>query len=173
MCILRYVKSCDVETKKHTLDLLTFCKKIEPYVEYKSYNDTAHHILKNEIDLILLQLHAKQKCGIITTLVSSFIGLAYEGISSFLHNRRHKALCKTVKAKDSKMTIQHNKIMYLEYSMVMYGIYNTGTLEQLIKNTTSTFITLHHLMKNCLQDSEAQQHFNPYMQRHKAYNITQ
>ena len=36
----------DVETKKYTLDLLAFCKKIEPYVAYykrqiNSYNDTA------------------------------------------------------------------------------------------------------------------------------------
>ena len=66
--------------------------------QIKSYNDTAHHILKNEIDLILQQLPAKQKCGIKTTLVSGFIGLAYEGISSFLHNRRHKALHKAAKA---------------------------------------------------------------------------
>ena len=82
----------DTETKKYTLDLLAFCKKIGPYVTYykrqiKSCNDTAHNILKNEIDLILLQLPTKQKHGIITTLVSSFIGLAYEGISSFLHNK--------------------------------------------------------------------------------------
>ena len=92
--------SCNAE---YILNLLAFCKKTEPYVDYyrkqiKSYNNTAHHILKNEIDLILPQLPAKQKCGIITTLVSGFIGLAYEGIPSFLHNRRHKA----VKAMGSK-----------------------------------------------------------------------
>ena len=51
--------SCDAETKKYIVDLLAFCKKIEPYIDYyrkqiKSYNDMAHHILKNEIDLILL-----------------------------------------------------------------------------------------------------------------------
>ena len=61
----------------------------------------AHHILKNESDLILPQLPTKQKHGIIITLVSNFIGLAYEGISSFLHNRRHKALHKEVKPMDS------------------------------------------------------------------------
>ena len=49
--------SHDIETKKYTLDLLAFCKQIGPYVAYykrqiKSYNDTAHNILKNEIDLI-------------------------------------------------------------------------------------------------------------------------
>ena len=52
----------------------------------------AHNILKNEINLILPQISRKQKCGIITTLVSSFIGLAYEGISSFLYHKRNKAL---------------------------------------------------------------------------------
>ena len=33
---------------------------------------------------------------------------------------------------DSKTTIQCNKLMYLEDSMVMYGIYNAETLEKLI-----------------------------------------
>ena len=80
----------NTDSKKHMLDLVTFCKKIEPFVLYykrliKSYNNTAHNILENEINLILPQIPRKQKCGIITTLVSSFIGLAYEGISSFLH----------------------------------------------------------------------------------------
>ena len=46
---------CDADTKKYLLDLLTFCKKIEPYVFYderqiKSYNNTAYNILKNKID---------------------------------------------------------------------------------------------------------------------------
>ena len=78
----------NTDTKKYLLDLLAFCKKIEPYVSYykrqiKSYNNTAHNILKNEIDLILLQIPSKQKHGIITTIVSSFIGLAFEGILVF------------------------------------------------------------------------------------------
>ena len=42
---------CDGDTKKYLLDLLVFCKKIEPYVTYykrqiKSYNNTPHNILK-------------------------------------------------------------------------------------------------------------------------------
>ena len=46
------------ETKKHMLDLMTFCKKIEPFVMYykrliRSYNHMAHNILENEINLIL------------------------------------------------------------------------------------------------------------------------
>ena len=39
---------------------------------------------------------------------------------------------------DSKSTIQHNKCMHPEISMVMYGIYNAETLEQLIN-------TVHHI----------------------------
>ena len=83
---------CNTDSKKHMLDLMMFCKKIEPFVFYykrliKSYNNTTHNILKNGIHLILLQISRKQKCGIITILVSSFIGLAYEGISSFLHDK--------------------------------------------------------------------------------------
>ena len=81
---------CNADTKKHMLDLIMFCKKIKPFVIYykrliKPYNNTAHNILKNEIDLILPQTLRKQKHGNINTLVSSFIELAYEGISSFLH----------------------------------------------------------------------------------------
>ena len=80
------------KTRKHILDLMTFCKKREPFVNYykrliKSYNNTAHNTLENEINLILPQVPMKQKCEIITMLVSSFIGLAYEGISSFLHHK--------------------------------------------------------------------------------------
>ena len=93
--------NCNADTKKYLLDLLAFCKKIEPYVSYykrqiKSYNNTAHNILKNEIDLTLPQISRKQKCGIITTIVSSFIGLPYESTSSFLHHKQNKALHKAV-----------------------------------------------------------------------------
>ena len=130
------------------LDLVTFCK-IEPFVIYyrrliKSYNNMAHNILKNEINLILPQVPRKQKCGIITMLVSSFIVLAHKGISSFLHHKRNKALHKAVKALDSKANIQCNKFMQLENSMLMYSIYNVETLEKFINtvhdihNTTSS-----------------------------------
>ena len=93
------------------LNLVTFYRKIGPFVIcykrlIKSYNNTAHNILKNEINLILAQLPRKQKCGIITTLVSSFIGLTYEGISSFLHHKHNKALHKAVKPMENKAEIQ-------------------------------------------------------------------
>ena len=138
MCAyLDNTKAQNTETRKYMLDLKTFCKKIESFVFYykrliKSYNNTVHNILENEINFILPQIPRKQKCGIITTLVSSFIGLAYEGISCFLHHRQKKALHKAVNAMDNKANIQHNKFMQLENSMLMYGVYNVETLEKLI-----------------------------------------
>ena len=83
---------CDADTKKYLLYLLTFCKKIDPYMSYykrqiKSYNNTTHNILRNETDLILPQIARNQKHGIMTTIVSSFTELAYEVISSFLHHK--------------------------------------------------------------------------------------
>ena len=65
-------------------------------------------------------------------IASSVIGLAYEGISSFLHHKRHKALHKAVAVMDKKTNIQHNKIHYLEDTMIMYGVYNSNTLKDLI-----------------------------------------
>ena len=61
-----------------------------------SYNNTAYNTLEKEIKLLLPQVKRKQKCGIITTLVSSFIGLAYEGISSFLQHKWNNTLHKAV-----------------------------------------------------------------------------
>ena len=69
----------------------------------------AQNILENEINLILPQISRKQKCGTITTLVSSFTGLTYEGISSFLHHKLNKALHEAVRAMDSKTIIYCNK----------------------------------------------------------------
>ena len=92
---------------------------------------------------MLPQIKRKQKCDFITTLVSSFIGVAYKGISSFLHHKQNKALHQAVRTMDSKTTIQHNKLMQLENSMLMYGVYNVDTSEKLINtvhnihNTTS------------------------------------
>ena len=86
----KYAQTTD--SRKYMLDLQTFCNKIKPFVMYykgliNAYKSTAHNILEKEIKLLLPQVKRKQKCGIITSLVSSFIGLAYEGISNFLHHK--------------------------------------------------------------------------------------
>ena len=78
----------NTDSRKYLTELKTYCKKIKPFVSYyskliNSYNKTAHNILENEIKALLPQI-SRQKYGIITTLVTGFIGLAYEGISSFL-----------------------------------------------------------------------------------------
>ena len=78
----------DTDSRKYLTELRTYCNKNKPFVNYYnkliySYNKTAHNILQNEIKLLLPQV-SRQKCGSITTLVSSFIGLAYEVISNFL-----------------------------------------------------------------------------------------
>ena len=45
---------------------------------------------------------------------------------------------------DSKTTIQHNKLMQLENSMMMYGIYNAEMLEKLINTVHNTLNTSLH-----------------------------
>ena len=59
--------------------------------------------------------------------------MAYEGISSYLHNKWQKDMHQAFIAKEKKVDLQQNKIIHLENSMVMYGIYNSETLEKLIK----------------------------------------
>ena len=78
----------NTNSRKYLMELRTYCNKIKPFVSYyskliDSYNKTTHNILQNEIRLLLPQV-SRQKHGIITTLVSSFNGLASEGISCFL-----------------------------------------------------------------------------------------
>ena len=75
---------------------------------------------------------SKQKCGLITTLVSGFIGLAYEGISSFLQKKCNDALQKAMIAMNGEAEFQHNKLLKSDNTMLMYGIYNAETLEKLI-----------------------------------------
>ena len=58
--------------------------------------------------------------------------MAYEGISSFLHYKRQKALHKAVQAMDNKVDLKHNRIFHFEDLMSMYSIYISDTLETLI-----------------------------------------
>ena len=85
-------------------------------MQIKAHNVTAQHILKNEVDLILPKFYKgwKNKRGVFSAIITGFIGLAFEGISSFLHHKRHKALHKVVKAMSISMDVQRNELMYLE-----------------------------------------------------------
>ena len=55
---------------------------------------------------------------------------------------------------DSKTTIECNKLIQLENSMLMYGIYNAEMLEMFI-NTDTIHTTQHLCMRDYLQDSKA------------------
>ena len=54
-------------------------------MQITSHNLTAHKILKNEVNLILPKFHTehRNKRGIFDAIISGFLGLAFEGISSF------------------------------------------------------------------------------------------
>ena len=82
-----------------------YCKSIIPYmylykhhVEY--YEKTVYDILEKDIGLILPKFDDREKIikqkhwkrQIISALISGFIGLAFEGISSFLQHKQEKAL---------------------------------------------------------------------------------
>ena len=100
-------------------------------MQIKVHNGTAHHILKNEVNLILPKFYKgqKNKRGAFTAIITGFIGLAFKGISSFLHHKRHNALHKAVKVMSVSMDMQRNKLMHLENTLVMYRIYKAKTLE--------------------------------------------
>ena len=126
----------NMDSSKYLSELKMYCNKIKPFVSYyskliSSYNTTVHNILVNEIQMLLPQI-SKQKHGLITTLVSDFIGLAYEGISSFLQKKCNDALQKAMIAMNSEAEFQCNKLLKLDNTMLMYGIYNAETLEKLI-----------------------------------------
>ena len=130
----KYAPNTDLS--KYLAKLKTYCNKIKPFVSHysnliKSYNDTVYNLLENEIKPLLPQI-PRQKHGIVTTLVSGFIGLAHQGISSFLQRKCKNALQKDVLAMNNEADIQHNKLLKLDNTMLMYRIYNADTLEKLI-----------------------------------------
>ena len=91
---------------------MTYCQKIVPFVNYYKkevayYNHTAYEILTDGIGLILptFPKDKRHKRGIITSLISGFISLAYKGISTFLHHSCQNALHKAVSATESKVDL--------------------------------------------------------------------
>ena len=124
--------------------LLNYCMKIVPYTQLyqrqiQYYSKTAYDTLANDIGKILSEFPTdkRQRCGailasILGNFASKVIGLAYEGISSFLHHKRHKALHKAVVVMNKKTDMQHNQIHHLEDSMIMYGVYSSDILKDLI-----------------------------------------
>ena len=126
----------NMDSSKFLAELKTYCNKIKPFVSHYSkliqaYNATVYNILENEIRPLLPHI-SKHKSGIVSTLVSGFISLTYEGISSSLQRKHEDALQKAVIAMNNEADFQHNKLLKLDNTMLMYGIYNADTLEKLI-----------------------------------------
>ena len=126
----------NTDSSKYLAELKTYCNKMKPFVSHyskliKSYNATVYNILTKEIRQLLPRI-SKQKCGIVSTLISGFIGLAYEGISSFLQRKCENALQKAMIAMNNEVNFQHNKLLKSDNTMLIYGIYNAKTLEKFI-----------------------------------------
>ena len=106
---------------QYILNIRNFCKKIVPFIYfYKEQIDyynviiiiiiiiSAHEILTKEISLDTTNVskRKKEKRSIITLLVTSFIGLSYEGISSYVHNRKQQTLHKAFVAMENKLNLE-------------------------------------------------------------------
>ena len=166
--------------KENIKELLYYCAKLSPFMacykmQINAHNATVHQILKNEVDLILPKFYTehRNKRGIFGAIISGFIGLAFEGISSCLHDKRHNALQKAVKAMSISTDMQRNKLLYLENSLIMYGVYNAETLEKLVKQLMS-YIVDSPLLKIYLQERQ-QQHmkFTHKCIMHMVFSIMQ
>ena len=118
--------------------------KIAPYArlyqrQIQYYNQTAYDTLTDDIGKILPKFPTDNRhkrggilASILGSVASSVIGLTYKGISSFLHHKRHKALHKAVAVMNKKTNVQCNRIHHLEDTMIMYGVYNSNMLTDLI-----------------------------------------
>ena len=114
---------------------MPYSRLYQKQVQY--YNQTAYNILQNEINLILPILNEPNRkkrflSAVLGTVASKIIGLAFEGISSFLHHKRHTALNKAIKQINERQNIEHNRIYHLEDTMIIHGKYNSDTLTNLI-----------------------------------------
>ena len=94
------------------------CLRIAPYVDFYrrqvAYdNITAYRIMTKDIGLILPTFPTEKRpkhgaifASVLGGIASSVIGLAYEGISSFLHHKRHKGLHKAVSVMEKETDLQ-------------------------------------------------------------------
>ena len=102
----------------------------------------------------------RNKRGIFSALISGFIGLAFESISSFLHHKRHKALQKAVKAMSISSHAQRNKLVHLENSLIIYRVYNVETLEKsLFENLFAGQTASAYEIYSQMQNSCSVQHY--------------
>ena len=183
---IRYNKECSYiqqiddqdndHIKENIKELLFCCAKLRPFMAFykmqiKAHNTIAHCILKNEVDLTLPKFYTecRDKRGIFGAIISGFIGLGFEGISSFLHYKMHNALQRAVKTVSISMDAQRNKLMHLENSLIMYRVYNAKTLEKLVK-TAHILHSQQSLIENLFTGQTAAA-YEIYSQMHNAHGI--
>ena len=84
----RYPLGLIEEVKEYYVTIAPHIAYYKKQIEY--YNQTAYDILTNEIALILPTFTKKerQKRGILMSLITGFIGLAYEGISYIIKDKK-------------------------------------------------------------------------------------
>ena len=135
-------------------------------------NITAYRILTKDIGLIIPTYPTDKRpkggailASVLGGIASSVIGLAYKGITSFLHHKRHKALHNAMTVMEKKMDLQKNQIHHLEDTMIMYGVYKSDTLAAAVRtvqnkqNTTiwkertlAGKLTVRENMSKCMKD---------------------
>ena len=133
----------NISRKSYLLRYTKHCRRIAPYVKFykqqvEYYNQTAHNILENEMGLIIPTFGSKNRkkrfiATILGSIASKVIGLAFEGISSFLHHKRHEALHKAVNVMNTKVDKERNRVYNLEDTMIMNGKCKSDSLMHLIE----------------------------------------
>ena len=82
-------------------------------------------------------IECRNKRGIFGAIISGFLRLAFKGISSFLHHKRHEALQKAVTAMSISSDAQRNKLInaFGKFFNNVQNLYNVETLEKLVKTS--------------------------------------
>ena len=96
-----------------------YCKNIIPYMylykdQVEFYEKMVYEILEKDIGMILAKFEdrqqnvkpKRQKRQIISAFISGFIGLAYEGISSFLWHKQEKTLQQAMHTMNKRTSIE-------------------------------------------------------------------
>ena len=125
----------NTDSSKYLAELKTYCNKIKPFVSHyskliKSYNATAYNILTKEIRLLLPHISKKMQYSKYTSF--RFYWVSLWGYIQFSSKKHEDALQKAMIAMNNEVNFQCNKLLKLDNTMLMYGIYNAETLEKLI-----------------------------------------
>ena len=75
-------------TKEYISNIKVYCRKIVTFIHIYKEQISSYNILMSEISLVLPNFPKSkvEKRSIIASLITGFIGFAYEGISSYLHS---------------------------------------------------------------------------------------